>query len=221
MHMPCAARLDALTGCLPVVVRSIETHVLQRFGLRRGSSAPAGVVNLVHHHGSAASLNVHLHLLGLDHACETLGERARFRRVPAPSEAQLQSVLSRLVARIARRRTKYGWRCQVTDPLFVELETRAVIDELAAASTRCRVAEGAGVGQRNPHPARACACTADHARAADIQGFWLSPSPGGPPSRAPPFSAPGSGASTCAFTPRQYLSTAAEMRVNPANPRST
>ncbi len=56
LRMLFAARPEALTRCRDVVVRSIETHLLQRAGLGRGSGARTGVVTLIQRHGSAANL---------------------------------------------------------------------------------------------------------------------------------------------------------------------
>ena len=116
--------------------------------LRRSSGARTGVVTLIQRHGSAANINVHLHMLVLDGVYEPVGERVRFRSVAAPSEEQLQALLTRLVTRIVRRLTTDGWLSRDTDPPSLELEPRDVIDELAAASIRYRIAAGPGAGQR-------------------------------------------------------------------------
>ena len=89
LRMLFAARPEALTGCLEVVVRCIETHLVQRAGLRRTSGARTGVVTLIQRHGSAANLNVHLHRLVLDSVYEPVGEGVRYRLVTAPSDTQL------------------------------------------------------------------------------------------------------------------------------------
>jgi hypothetical protein len=132
-----AARPEALTRCLAVVIRSIETHRLQRAGLQRSSGARTGVVTFIQRHGSAANLNVHLHMLILDGVYEPVGERVRFRPV---------------------------------------LEPRDVIDELAAASIRYRIAEGPGAGQRTltlRSPSLARSATSKPLTA-DLQGFSLN-----------------------------------------------
>jgi len=138
LRMLFAARPEALTRCLDVVVRCIETHLLQRAGVRRRSGARTGVVTLIQRHGSAANVNVHLHMLVLDGVVEPIGERMRFRPVAAPSEAQLQRLLTRLIARMVRRLTKDGWLSQDTEPPSLDLEPRDVVDELAAALLAAR-----------------------------------------------------------------------------------
>ncbi len=55
------------------------------------------------------------------------------RCASAPSEAQLQSVLTRLLARIRCRLTKDGWLSQGTKQPSLDLEPRDVLDERAAA----------------------------------------------------------------------------------------
>ena len=79
------------------------------------------------------SLHLHLHMLVLDGVVEPLGEQVRFRSVAAPSEPQLQALLTRLIARMVRRLTKDGWLSQDTEPPSLDLEPRDVVDELAAA----------------------------------------------------------------------------------------
>ena len=58
LRMLFAARPETLTRCLAVVVRCIETHLVQRAGLRRTSGARTGMVTLIQRHGSAANLHV-------------------------------------------------------------------------------------------------------------------------------------------------------------------
>ena len=58
LRMRFAARPEALTRCLEVVVRCIATHLVQRAGLRRTSGARTGMVALIQRHGSAANLHV-------------------------------------------------------------------------------------------------------------------------------------------------------------------
>ena len=176
LRMLFAARPEALTRCLDVVVRSIETHLLQRAGLRRASGGRTGVVTLIQRHGSAANLNVHLHMLVLDGVYEPGAEHVRFRPVLAPTEAQLQALLARLITRLLRRLVRDGWLSEDTDPPTLALEARDVVDELAAASIRYRIAEGPGAGQRTltlRSPSLARPAT-PKPLTADLQGFSLN-----------------------------------------------
>jgi hypothetical protein len=61
----------------------------------------------------------------------------------------MQVLLTRLVARMVRHLTTDGRFSKVTDPPSLELEPRDVIDKLAAASIRNRIAEGPGAGQHS------------------------------------------------------------------------
>ena len=133
LRMLFATRPVALTSCLDVVVRSIQTHLLRRAGLRRANGARTGVITLIQRHGSAANLNVHLHMLVLDGVYEPTGEHVRFRPLPAPTEAQLQALLVRLITRLLRRLTTDGWLSEDTEPPALALEAHDIIDELAAA----------------------------------------------------------------------------------------
>ena len=122
---------------------------MQRAGLRRAScAARTGVVTLVQRHGSAANLNVHLHMLVLDGVYEPIGERVRFHFVPAPSDAQVKHLLTTMIARILRRLLHDGWLTEDAEQPRLDLEPQNVIDEFAAASVRYRIAAGPGAGQR-------------------------------------------------------------------------
>ena len=52
--------------CLTVVIRAIETDLIQRAGLTRESHARGGIVTLLQRFGSALNLNIHLHMIVLD-----------------------------------------------------------------------------------------------------------------------------------------------------------
>jgi hypothetical protein len=75
-----------------------------------------------------------------------------------------------------RRLTTDGWLSKDTDPPSLDLEPRDVIDGLAAASIRYRIAEGPGAGQRTltlRSPSLARPATSKPLTA-DLQGFSLN-----------------------------------------------
>ena len=90
-----ASRPDALSRCLAVITRVIETGLIQRAGLTRASRARTGVVTLIQRFGSALNLNVHLHMIILDGVYTLESNRPRFHQVNAPDRQHLQKLLNR------------------------------------------------------------------------------------------------------------------------------
>ena len=97
----------ALSRCLAVIIRAIETDLIKRAGLNRASGAKGGSVTLIQRFGSAVNLNIHTHLLVLD-GVYTTDEAAnlRFHTVKTPTQKQLDALLGgAIVDRIHRGRT--------------------------------------------------------------------------------------------------------------------
>lgn len=130
------------------VTRAIETDLIHRAALRRASGARSGIVTVVQRFGSAANLNVHLHMLVLDGVYEPRRDRVRFHRVAAPSDEQMRALLDRIIARIRRRLTHDRWLIEDPEHPYLDLEPQDALDELGAASIRYRIAAGPGTGQR-------------------------------------------------------------------------
>ena len=66
LRMLFASNPDALSRCLAVIVRAIQSDLTHRVGLAASCGARTGVVTLIQRFGSALNLNVHLHMLILD-----------------------------------------------------------------------------------------------------------------------------------------------------------
>jgi len=143
-----ARQPDALSRCLAVVTRAIETGLIQRAGLTRASRARTGVVTLIQRFGSALNLNVHLHMIILDGVYTLQGNRPRFHQVNAPDQQHLEKLLNRIIARVMRRLVKDGLLIQDEDQPWLDLQETDTLDTLNAASTRYRVALGPGAGGR-------------------------------------------------------------------------
>ena len=56
-----ARQPNTLSRCLAIIIRAIETDLINRAGLTRASGAQTGIVTLVQRFGSALNLNIHLH----------------------------------------------------------------------------------------------------------------------------------------------------------------
>jgi ribosomal protein S27E len=144
-----ASRPEALSRCLDVIVRAIETHLIHQAGLTRASGARTGIVTLVQRFGSALNLNIHLHMIVLDGVYTTQdGGDVRFHHVFTPEHEQMEKVLERLIARIVRRLTRDGWLIADPDYPWLDLAPQDGLDSLDAASTRYRIALGPAAGQR-------------------------------------------------------------------------
>jgi hypothetical protein len=87
------------TRTLGVITRAIETDLIHRAGLTRKCGARSGIITLVQRFGSALNLNVHLHMIALDGVYTFDDEATRFHCVKAPTSADMQSLLDRIIRR--------------------------------------------------------------------------------------------------------------------------
>ena len=143
-----ASRPDALSRCLAVITRAIETGLIQQAGLTRASRARTGVVTLIQRFGSALNLNVHLHMIIPDGVYTMERNQPRFHRVNAPDRQHLEKLLNRIIARVMRRLVKDGLLIQGQEQPWLDFQKTDTLDTLNAASTRYRVAIGPGAGGR-------------------------------------------------------------------------
>ena len=65
-----------------------------------GASACTGAVTFIQRFGSALNLNPQLHMLFVDGAYAFDDEQARFHRVDAPTQAELQRLLNAIATRV-------------------------------------------------------------------------------------------------------------------------
>ncbi len=129
--------------------RTIETDLIRRAGLTRASGARTGVVTLMQRFGSALNLNIHLHIIVLD-GVYTIGKsnKARFHRVQAPNQTELQTLLNRVIQRVVRRLQKKGLLIPDPEQPWLDLDSHEPIDNVSAASIRYRIAIGPHSGSR-------------------------------------------------------------------------
>lgn len=159
LRMLFAARPEALSRCLAVITRAIQTDLTQRAGLKVSSGARTGVVTVIQRFGSALNLNIHLHMLILDGVYTFENGGPRFHRLGAPDHDRLRRLLDRLIRRILRRLVADGLLIHESEQPWLELETDEAMDTLAAASIRYRIAVGPQTGRRtltivDPHLVR-------------------------------------------------------------------
>ncbi len=70
-----------------------------------------GAVTGVHRAGASLNVHVHFHVLCLDGVYVDDGEALRFEPAPAPTRAELTSMLQRIYARVMRWLSRRGRRC--------------------------------------------------------------------------------------------------------------
>lgn len=92
---------------LAIVWRALSGDLLKKAGLTR-ATGQAGGVTLIQRFGSALNLNIHFHMLCLDGAYAMEQGRPRFRRVPSPTPAELDTLLQQITARVGRHLERRG-----------------------------------------------------------------------------------------------------------------
>ena len=102
-----AAHPDLLSPLLQIIHRVIATFLLKQSGLQRGQ-AHTGAVTLIQRFGSAANLNIHLHWQVADGVYRSSAGALVFSEAHAPSVAELETLLNRIIQRVLRLLTRTG-----------------------------------------------------------------------------------------------------------------
>ncbi|HJP50535.1 MAG TPA: transposase [Pseudomonadales bacterium] len=144
-----ARQPNTLSRCLAIIIRAIETDLINRAGLTRASGAQTGIVTLVQRFGSALNLNIHLHMIALD-GVYTVGKsgKAKFHSVKAPNQTELRTLLNRVIQRVVRRLEKEGLLIPDPEQPWLDLDFHEPMDTVSAASIRYRIAIGPHSGSR-------------------------------------------------------------------------
>ena len=170
---------DLLTAVLRIIHRAINSHLIQQTAVKRNEAA-TGAITLIQRFGSAANLNTHLHALVLDGVYHITEAGPVFIETAAPSHAQLQTLLSKIINRIMKFLTQHGHLIEedgITYLARTDSDPDNVLAPLQAASSTWRIAQGpragrkvltlVGCGERSqPHQSRDALC-------ANAQGFSL------------------------------------------------
>ncbi len=96
----------------------IATFLIKQSGLQR-SQAHTGAVTLIQRFGSAANLNIHLHCLVLDGVYRSSQGTPVFQEARAPSVAELDTLLSRIIQRILKLLTRTGYLIEERDMRYL------------------------------------------------------------------------------------------------------
>ncbi len=143
-----ASRPDVLSRTLGVITRAIETDLIHRAGLTRQSGARSGIITLIQRFGSALNLNIHLHMIALDGVYMFDDDATRFHSVKAPTSADMQSLLDRIIRRTISQLERDGVLIQDTEHPYFDFSEADVQDTFNAASVRYRIAIGPNSGKK-------------------------------------------------------------------------
>lgn len=116
-----ASRPEIMSRVLGIVYRTLAVHQVSKAGFNQGE-ARSGAVTLIQRFGSALNLNLHFHMLLLDGVYITADERLRFRRLKAPTTAELETLVHRLSERIGRHLERPGLLVRDLENAYLALE---------------------------------------------------------------------------------------------------
>src|SRR3954466_9249830 len=143
-----AAHPELLSPLLQIIHRVIATFLIKQSGRKR-SQAHSGAVTLIQRFGSAANLNIHLHCLILDGVyCSSAGAPV-FHEARAPSAAELETLLNRIIQRIVKLLTRTGYLIEEQGMSYLaQAESDRALTPLKSAACTYRIALGPHAGQK-------------------------------------------------------------------------
>ena len=143
-----AAHPELLSPLLQIIHCVIATFLIKQSGLKRGR-AHTGAVTLSQRLGFAANLNIHLHCLVLDGVYRSSAGAPLFHEARAPSVAELERLLSRIIRRIVKLLTRTGYLIEEQGMSYLtQAESDRALTPLQAAACTYRIALGPHAGQK-------------------------------------------------------------------------
>ena len=140
-----------MSKVLSIVTRVISTHLIQKGGFKQ-STARTGAVTFIQRFGSALNLNVHYHMLFLDgiYIDGFTKEKQIFKRVKAPTSAELDILVHRISQRVARYLTKQGLLVEDIENSYLNFDglDQEPIQDLLGHSITYRIAIGSQRGRK-------------------------------------------------------------------------
>jgi hypothetical protein len=137
-----------LPPVLQVIHRAISTFLIKQAGVTH-AQAQTGAVTLIQRFGSAANLNIHLHCLVLDGVYRLTGGVPVFQSVPAPTNEQLQGVLTRIIKRVMKVLTRQGALIEEHESRYLaDIDCDPALAPLHSAACTYRIALGPRAGQK-------------------------------------------------------------------------
>ena len=134
-----ASQPKIMGKALGIVYRSIATHLTHKAG-HKNSMAHTGAVTLIQRFGSALNLNIHFHMLFLDGVyVGEAGSSAWFRRVKAPTSAELTQLTHTIAHRLARYLERQGLLERDAEHSYLTLDNadEEPMDQLRGHSMMC------------------------------------------------------------------------------------
>jgi hypothetical protein len=149
-----ASNPKAMTGALGIVYRAIATHLIHKAGFAK-PMAQTGAVTLIQRFGSALNLNIHFHMLFLDgvYIEPKHGNQVRFRRVWAPTRAELTQLTHTIAYRVGRYLERRGLLERDTGNSYLTAQAMDTSDDdpshhLLGHSITYRIAVGPQQGRK-------------------------------------------------------------------------
>ncbi len=143
-----AAHAELLTPVLRIVHRVITRFLLKQAAVKR-CAADTGAVTLIQRFGSAANLNIHLHCLVLDGVYRRTEAEPEFQEARAPTRAELEGLLDKIITRLMRMLTGLGYRVEEQGMTYLaDIDIDNPLMPLQAASCTYRIALGPRAGQK-------------------------------------------------------------------------
>ena len=149
-----ASKPAVMGKVLGIVHRAIATHLIRKAGHTK-TTAQTGAITLIQCFGGALNLNIHFHMLYLDgvYIGGSDGQPMRFRRVKAPTNAELTQLTHTIAYRAARYLERQGLLERDTGNIYLTPEAVDASDEdpssqLLGSSITYRIAVGPQQGRK-------------------------------------------------------------------------
>jgi len=137
---------------LGIVYRAIATHLTHKAGFPK-AAADTGAVTLIQRFGSSLNLNIHFHMLFLDgvYTGRADGCTVWFRRVKAPTGAELTQLAHTIAHRVARHLERQGLLVRDAENSYLTadgLDIDSPMNHLLGSSVTYRIAVGPQQGRK-------------------------------------------------------------------------
>jgi hypothetical protein len=146
-----ASRPAIMGRVLGIVYRCIATHLNKKAGFSC-TTARTGAVTLIQRFGSALNLNIHFHMLFLDgvYVDGANGSNLRFRRVKAPTSAELTQLTQTIAHRVGRFLERQGLLERDAENSYLTGDgvEAGPLDQLLGHSITYRIAVGPHAGRK-------------------------------------------------------------------------
>jgi ribosomal protein S27E len=149
-----ASKPAVMGKVLGIVHRAIATHLIRKADYTK-TTAQTGAITLIQCFGGALNLNIHFHMLYLDgvYIGGSDGQPMRFRRVKAPTNAELTQLTHTIAYRAARYLERQGLLERDTGNIYLTPEAVDASDEdpssqLLGSSITYRIAVGPQQGRK-------------------------------------------------------------------------